>query len=272
MPELPEVETVCRGLENLLKRSPRLVEVQLERGDLRQPIRARDLKVLEGQNWLGVRRRAKYILFDFEKHVLINHLGMTGSWRLAAKGQEEKHDHLYLNWSGGLRLAFNDPRRFGMLQVVPRGNEMLAPVLKALGPEPLLKDFSPEWIFEKSRKRQTALKVWLMDQRNVVGVGNIYASEALFRAGVKPTRKTAKLTREEAKRLHQSVREVLLEAIDSGGSTIRDFRQADGGGGYFQQRLLVYDRADQPCRTCGGKISSQVLGGRSTYWCARCQK
>lgn len=272
MPELPEVETVRQGLENILPRPAVVEHAQLIRGDLRRPIKQNQVKVLEGQKILSLRRRAKYLLFDLEDSVMINHLGMTGSWRVAALGEEQKHDHFYLSISGGLRLAFNDPRRFGMLQVVKRGQEMKHPSLSSLGPEPLNPEFSADWIMQQTRKRQTALKVWLMDQKNVVGVGNIYASEALFLSGLKPERKAAKITASESERLVIAVHQVLNAAILAGGSTIKDFKQAGGTSGYFQNELKVYGRNKQACVVCKKPIQSKVVGGRNTFWCSKCQK
>ncbi|MGE0762168.1 MAG: bifunctional DNA-formamidopyrimidine glycosylase/DNA-(apurinic or apyrimidinic site) lyase [Bdellovibrionales bacterium] len=271
MPELPEVETVRRGLSEILSSQNRIQRAELICGDLRRQVSQAELDVLKGQKILNIRRRAKYLLMETEQHVLINHLGMTGSWRVAAEGFEQKHDHFYLWLQGGSRLAFNDPRRFGLLYVVARGDEKSDSRLASLGPEPLEPDFNADWVFARTRKKQTALKVWLMDQRNVVGVGNIYASEALYRAGLKPQRRSGRLTHVEGEKLVRSVRDILKAAIKKGGSTIRDFKQTGGTGGYFQNQLLVYDRADEPCRACKTLIRSQVIGGRSTYWCAQCQ-
>ena len=273
MPELPEVETVRQGLEKILFKGACIKRVQLLRGDLRRRVQPSQLQVLEGQTITGLRRRAKYLLFDTQDYVLINHLGMTGSWRVAAKGTEQKHDHFYLWLNNGLRLAFNDPRRFGLLQVTKQGEEMQDLSLSSLGPEPLdAKMFNADWIMSRTRKRQTPLKVWLMDQKNVVGVGNIYASEALFMAGLRPERKAARITKLESQQLVRSVREVLRAAIKQGGSTIKDFRQAEGLSGYFQNQLKVYGRKAEPCRQCQSPIRSKNLGGRSTYWCSSCQK
>ena len=204
---------------------------------------------------------------------MLSHLGMTGSWRQgeeSARAEGLLHDHVRMTFADGRQLIFNDPRRFGYLDWVT-GDEKSNAFLKHLGPEPLSEDFSGERLFRLLRKRKAAIKVLLMDQRIVVGVGNIYASESLFRAKVRPSRQGAKVTREECERIVASIREVLAEAIEAGGSTISDYRHADGSSGGFQDRFRVYDRKGQPCLVCGKKVSSRVMGGRSTYWCASCQ-
>ncbi len=273
MPELPEVETVKRGLEIILSHDQLIARVEVIRTDLRDKVSPKNLKSLEGQRICGVRRRAKYLLIETEQNLFVSHLGMTGSWRVAPSGDDRKHDHIYLHLNDGQRLAFNDPRRFGMAEVIPRGSEEKYKRFMNLGPEPLAQaDFSPEWVFAQTRGREACIKIWLMDQKNVVGVGNIYASEALFRAGVRPTRLAGKLKRLEAERLVPVIRQVLERAIEKGGSTIRDFRQAGGSEGYFQNEFMVYDRAGEPCRTCGTLIRQKVLGGRSSYWCPSCQR
>lgn len=269
MPELPEVETVCRGLDALLPTPCRVTAVDLQCGDLRQKVTAAELQSLEGEELVRIYRRAKYLLFEFRDHVLINHLGMTGSWRLG--DPERKHDHCWIRFAAGQRLVFNDPRRFGLLVVVKRGQELAHPMLRALGPEPLSEMFSSDYIFKSTRGRATSIKAWLMDQRRVVGVGNIYACEALFRAHIRPLRRAGTLKQTEAKALAKAVKAVLKVAIAKGGTTFRDFRQAGDRPGDFQDRLLVYDRRAQACRRCRTPIRHQVLVGRSTYWCPKCQ-
>jgi formamidopyrimidine-DNA glycosylase len=271
MPELPEVETVRQGLARVLSEPCKVTKIDLRCGDLRTQACAEDLHRLEGEDFVGIKRRAKYLLFEFRDHVLINHLGMTGSWREFRVGEERKHDHFLMSFSGGRQLVFNDPRRFGQLKVVARGEEMSQPCLKLLGPEPLEPDFNAEYLFKETRGRKAAIKVWLMDQRRVVGVGNIYACEALFRAGVRPGRPAGRISKAEAAAIVKGVRLVLSEAIRKGGTTFRDFAHLDGEGG-FQNRLRVYDRKAEPCRKCGSPIAHKVIGGRSTYWCRRCQR
>ncbi len=273
MPELPEVETVRSGLEKILRDDPVIEEIELKRADIRFPIPQDLPRVLKGQRVERVRRRAKYLLIDTPKGTLLNHLGMTGSWRLVNAGEEDIHDHCYIRLGSGRRLAFRDPRRFGMLDLIKPGQESSHVRLKGLGVEPLdAISFHGEFLHAISRKRKIAIKVFIMDQRVVVGVGNIYASEALFRAGLKPTRAAGRLSRHEADRLALACRSVLEEAILAGGSSIRDYRQAGGEEGGFQHAHQVYDRGGEPCRVCGAKIRSKVIGGRSTYWCPKCQK
>lgn len=272
MPELPEVETVCRGLNRIIPPRSQLAEVQVHRGDLRKPVDEVKMRALIGQPLLGVRRRAKYLLFDFPDRVLINHLGMTGSWRRLRPGEDKKHDHCLLRFSNGTDVVFNDPRRFGVLEVVDRGAESAHPSLRSLGPEPLSPAFNAEYVFRSIRKRKTSIKSWLMDQRRVVGVGNIYACEALFRAGIRPQRAAGKLSRAEAAGLVKGVRGVLRAAIGKGGTTFRDFKQAGGEAGGYYGNLAVYDRKGKPCRKCKAPIRHAMIAGRSTYWCRECQK
>lgn len=273
MPELPEVETVRSGLESLLADHPRISRVELIRGDLRRPVLAAELEVLENQIIHRVRRRAKYLLFDSGDHILLSHLGMTGSWRFAPLGEEKKHDHCYIHFADGRRLAFHDPRRFGLLTVIRRENELEHQTMAGLGPEPLdSRVFNAKWIYSRTRKRKTAIKIWLMDQRHVVGVGNIYASEALFLAGIRPKRLAHRTSEDDSRRLLKAVRTVLSRAIRHGGTTLRDYRQAGGGSGDYQQRLRVYGRNQQPCHKCHAPIQKAVIGGRSTFWCPRCQR
>lgn len=271
MPELPEIETVRKGLENILKNQPVIKRVILKRADIRFPIPPTLPKRLANQPITSVRRRAKYLLIETPKVILLSHLGMTGSWRIAT--DEDKHDHCYIELADGRKLAFCDPRRFGLLDLVEIGGEEKHPRLKELGPEPLdTKTFTTAYLFQTSRKRKVATKVFIMNQNIVVGVGNIYASEALFRAGIRPTRQASQLTQEECGRLVKVIREVLVESIKAGGSTISDYRQAGGEEGGFQLTFQVYDRASEPCLKCKKPLRSKIVGGRSTYWCSHCQK
>jgi formamidopyrimidine-DNA glycosylase len=272
MPELPEVETVRDGLEKLFGRGAVIASVRLMRPDIRFVI-PRDLPAkLAHQPILGVRRRAKYLLVETANGTLLCHLGMTGTWRLAPPGGEDKHDHCYIELADGRRLAFRDPRRFGMLDWIARGEEDRHPRLKDLGPEPLDEQgWSADYLHRVSRGRRVAIKVFIMNQKYLVGVGNIYASEALFRARIRPAKHAGKLTRAECERLTPAVRDVLREAIAAGGSSISDFKGAGGAEGYFQKTFRVYDRAGEPCAVCGTPIKSKVLGGRSTFWCPKCQ-
>jgi len=275
MPELPEVETVRSGLAELLSQKPTIKRVKLTRKDIRFPIPKNFAKSLEGQTITGVKRRAKYLLIETPKVSLLSHLGMTGSWRVETPEtlQAGPHDHCFIELSDGRQLIYRDPRRFGVLDLVEPGAEETHLRLKALGPEPLDQNaFTADYLYEFSRKRKTAIKVFIMDQRVVVGVGNIYASEALFRAKIRPQKLAGKITKHEAARLIEAIQQTLSEAIRAGGSSIRDYKNAGGEEGSFQQSHQVYERAGEPCRVCGTAIRSKVLGGRSTYWCPHCQK
>ncbi|WP_413293674.1 bifunctional DNA-formamidopyrimidine glycosylase/DNA-(apurinic or apyrimidinic site) lyase [Bdellovibrio sp. HCB185ZH] len=272
MPELPEVEVVRKGLEQILKKEPTLLDIELKRPDLRDPIPLKKLKTLIGQKVRRVERRAKYLLIWTDKGGMLSHLGMTGTWRVAEEGDERLHDHIYLHFSGGLRLAYRDPRRFGIFDFVAADDVAAHPRLKILGPEPLSAEFSGESLWQSLRNKQIALKVAIMDQKVVVGVGNIYASEALFAAKIKPTLPAKKLSLERANLLVKEIRRILAESIKKGGSSISDFAQTSGESGYFQNTFKVYDRAGQPCVVCKQQIKSKVMGGRNTFWCGHCQK
>lgn len=276
MPELPEVETVRSGLELLLEKHPVIKRVKLMRADIRFPIPKDFAKMLEGQTIRSVRRRAKYLLIETDRVTLLSHLGMTGSWRIESehsiKASVGPHDHCFIELSDQRILIYRDPRRFGVLDLIRPGEEETHLRLRQLGPEPLDSEkFNAESFYQNSRKRKVALKVFIMDQRIVVGVGNIYASEALFRARIKPQKQAGRMSRDESLRLVAAIREVLEQAIRAGGSSIRDYKNADGESGSFQASHQVYERAGDPCATCGRSIRSKVLGGRSTYWCPHCQ-
>ena len=226
-----------------------------------------------GRRITGVERRAKYLLLRLEGELtLILHLGMSGSLRvLPADTPRRLHDHLDLVLDNGQALRFNDPRRFGSLHWTCEDPE-LHPLLRHLAPEPLGPGFTTDYLWRVTRRRRVSIKQLLMNARLVVGVGNIYASEALFRAGVRPRRQARGLTRDEVARLVDAVRSVLAMAIEVGGTTLRDYVGADGTPGYFRQRLYVYERGGEPCRVCGQAVRHAVQGQRSTYWCATCQR
>jgi len=270
MPELPEVEVVKRGLEKILEHHPVLEKVELMRKDLRDPMPAKKLSTLVGGKILSVERRAKYLLIWTDRGGMLSHLGMTGTWRVAPPGDERLHDHIYLHFSGDLRLAYRDPRRFGVFDFMAVGKTH--PKLLELGPEPFDKSFTGESLWNSLRGKKVNLKVAIMDQKVVVGVGNIYASEALFAAGIKPSLKAEKLSVARAEILVKEIRRILKNSIEQGGSSISDFAQASGESGYFQTLFKVYDRAGEPCSVCKTKLKSTVMGGRSTYWCPNCQK
>jgi formamidopyrimidine-DNA glycosylase len=266
MPELPEVETVRRTLE------PRVVGRTIERvrvreARLRRTVPPELARHLAGRTILGVRRLGKYLLFDLDDGaVWLVHLGMTGSLATAASARE-RHDHVEIELRGGIRLVYNDARRFGLMLV---GKGPL-PELEKLGVDPLSDAFTAAYLKSICAGRKRPIKNLLMDQQLVAGLGNIYASEILFRAGVKPGRQSQRLRRRELAEIREATRVVLAEAIHCGGSSISDYRDGEGRPGYFQLRLDVYDRAGEPCRRCESKIRSRVLSGRSTFYCPRCQ-
>jgi formamidopyrimidine-DNA glycosylase len=269
MPELPEVENVKLSLEGLGAQGQVFAKVELRRKDLRTRMQPEMAKKLAGQTVREIRRRAKFLLFETDEYVVLSHLGMTGSWRQIKEEEYEKHDHVVFHFKSGLTLVFNDPRRFGVLEILrkPANSKWL----NHLGREPLAEDFSAEYLFSESRRIKAPVKNFIMDQKRVVGVGNIYASEALFRAAIKPTRQAGKITKAEAVRLVKAIKTVLLEAIAAGGSTIRDYKNGNGESGQFQQRFAVYGRAGEKCVRCGGTVKSKFLAGRNTYWCPSCQ-
>ena len=270
MPELPEVETTRRGIRTALR--GRLVAgFELRQHRLRWPVDRALARVLPGQQVRDVRRRAKYLLIELERGTLIAHLGMSGSLRVVPPGTPWKpHDHYEIRLDSGRSLRFNDPRRFGCLQWTT-GDPLEHPLLVSLGPEPLGSEFDGDYLADRARGRRVSVKQFLLDQRIVVGVGNIYASEALFRAGIHPRRAAGRVSRERYAGLARAVREVLEDAIRQGGTTLRDYVSADGTPGYFRQKLFVYERAGEPCRRCGTRIRRFAQGQRSTYFCPTCQ-
>jgi len=272
MPELPEVETVRRGLVAVLGKRAVIAQVILRRADLRAPIPPDLPRRLRGQPILGIRRRAKYLLWDTPAAILLCHLGMTGTWRVAAPGDDRDHDHCLLELTDGRRLVYRDPRRFGCLDLVSPGAETAHPRLRDLGPEPLAVDFTAAYLHAATRGRRAPIKTLIMDQAIVVGVGNIYAAEALFRAGIRPGAAAGRISLAACTRLVAAIRTVLEAAIAAGGSTISDFRQAGGDAGYFQHDFRVYGRAGQACVQCATILRESTLGGRTSVWCATCQR
>jgi formamidopyrimidine-DNA glycosylase len=270
MPELPEVETTRRGL------APHLVGRQvtgatLRRLNLRWPIAAEISTELPGQAIAAVCRRAKYLLIEVRTGSALLHLGMSGSLRvLPAATPHGIHDHVDLALDSGKILRFNDPRRFGCLLWQPAGT--VHPLLAELGPEPLSDAFDGDHLWRLSRGRSAPVKTFVMDQSIVVGVGNIYAAEALFRAGIAPRRAAGQVSRARYGALAEAVKVILAHAIRRGGTTLRDFLAPDGAPGYFEQELFVYGRGGALCRTCGTGLRSGLLGQRATVWCPRCQR
>jgi formamidopyrimidine-DNA glycosylase len=271
VPELPEVETTRRGIEpHTLGR--RLATVRVHEPRLRWPVEPALPSEAAGQTVQAVRRRAKYLLLDLERGSLMLHLGMSGSLRVMDSATARLlHDHVDFELDSGQTLRFNDPRRFGSLHWLAAGEETGHPLLRHLGPEPLDDAFDGEVLHRAARGRRVAIKQFIMDSHVVVGVGNIYASEALFQAGVRPGRAARSLSRADCQRLATQIREVLGMAIRAGGTTLRDYVNADGTPGYFRQKLYVYERAGEPCRRCDEPIRQRVQGQRSTYYCSRCQ-
>jgi formamidopyrimidine-DNA glycosylase len=239
---------------------------------LRWPIAPNFEAAIRGQTVRSVERRAKYILIRVDAGTVILHLGMSGSLRLVKQDTPPKsHDHWDIRVDGGWVLRFHDPRRFGSLHWTET-DPTLHPLLAKLAPEPLSRAFDGEYLYRATRKRSVALKQFIMNSHVVVGVGNIYASEALFRARISPRRAARRLTRKEAGALAQAIKDVLGAAIKIGGTTLRDYVNADGAPGYFRQKLFVYERAGAACRVCRSAVKQFVQGQRSTYWCSTCQR
>ena len=299
MPELPEVETVRRGLQPAME-GAKLVKVEARRKDLRFPFQKDFVARLEGQTVTGLGRRAKYLMVDLASgDVLLMHLGMSGSFRVIKpdneaapgefhypRGKDSTHDHVLFRMSSGADIVFNDPRRFGYMKVIARNALEDEPLLRDLGPEPLGNEFDAAMLARSCEGKTTSLKAALLDQRVVAGLGNIYVCEALHRSHLSPRRIAATLATkgrkgvgggeptDHAKRLVSAIHTVLNDAIKAGGSSLRDHRQTSGELGYFQHSFRVYDREGETCQTagCGGIVRRFVQNGRSTFWCPKCQK
>ncbi|MFZ0845173.1 MAG: bifunctional DNA-formamidopyrimidine glycosylase/DNA-(apurinic or apyrimidinic site) lyase [Pseudolabrys sp.] len=287
MPELPEVETVRRGLAPAME-GARFTKVEVRHRGLRWPIAKDFEKRITGKTLEGLGRRAKYLLADLSSgDVLIMHLGMSGSFRVDdakiakyhhEKSKDAKHDHVVFQMSNGATVTFNDPRRFGSMKLVARAKLGDEPLLRSIGPEPLGNEFDAGMLAASCAGKKTSLKAALLDQRVVAGLGNIYVCEALFRARLSPKRQSATIADRNGKpngravALVEAIKAVLHDAIKAGGSSLRDHRRADGSLGDFQHNFLVYDREGAPCPGCKGKIKRIVQTGRSTFYCPSCQK
>ena len=271
MPELPEVETTRRGIEpHLVGR--RIADVVVRYGRLRWPVPAELESELPGRRIDAVQRRGKYLLLRAGDGTVILHLGMSGSLRvLPADEHPQRHDHADLVLDDGQCLRFRDPRRFGSV-LWTRSNPLEHKLLRSLGPEPLTDDFDGGWLHARSQHRKVAVKQFIMNSHTVVGVGNIYANEALHRAGIDPRRAAGRISAKRYQILADRIQQTLEEAITSGGTTLRDFTGSDGKPGYFRQELLVYGRAGLPCSSCGEPIERIVQGARATYFCTVCQR
>lgn len=269
MPELPEVETTRRGIAPVL--TGRTASGAIVRNArLRQPIPDDLAAHIAGQALIAVERRAKYLLLRFTTGSVVIHLGMSGSLRIVPATQPaEKHDHADLCFDD-MVLRLRDPRRFGLIVWQP--GDTPHPLLAGLGIEPLEASFDGPWLYRASRERRTPVKLFIMDGAIVVGIGNIYASESLFRAGIDPTTPVGKLGPRRCARLASSIRETLHDALAAGGSTLRDFVGSNGAPGYFQQQYFVYGRDGEPCRQCGSTIRKRIMGQRATFYCPHCQR
>jgi formamidopyrimidine-DNA glycosylase len=299
MPELPEVETVRRGLQPAMEGS-KILKAEARRKDLRFPFQKDFVARLEGQTVTGLGRRAKYLMADLASgDVLLMHLGMSGSFRVVAgdskiapgkfhhpRSEDRAHDHVLFHMSSGATIVFNDPRRFGYMKIFARDKIEDEPLLQGLGPEPLGNEFDASMLARACANKKTSLKAALLDQRVVAGLGNIYVCEALFRAHLSPRRLAATLATKKtkgapggeptdyAKRLVEAIHAVLNQAIKAGGSSLRDHRQTSGELGYFQHSFQVYDREGETCQSprCGGIVRRFTQNGRSTFWCPKCQR
>ena len=271
MPELPEVETTRRGVEPYVV-GRRIVALAVHEPRLRWRVPEELPAQLAGQRVERAGRRAKYLLIELSGGTLLLHLGMSGSLRvLPAETPRVEHDHLDLVLDSGLALRFNDPRRFGSLHYTT-GDPQAHPLLASLAPEPFDPAFDAEYLWKITRRRRVSIKQLIMNSRLVVGVGNIYANEALYRAGIHPLRAAGRIARSRFAPLVDSIRAVLTDALAEGGTTLRNYVDGDGNPGYFRQSLNVYERAGEPCKRCGQPIRERVVGQRATYFCASCQR
>ena len=271
MPELPEVETTLRGVSAHILDTA-ILQVNIRNPNLRWPIPAQLAQSLKQQHFTRIRRRAKYLLLSTARGTLIIHLGMSGSLRIVPHNTPyDKHDHFELCFANDRALRLKDPRRFGAV-LWTEDNIEKHPLLAHLGPEPLAPEFNAGYLFQRSRGRKTNIKQFIMDSKVVVGIGNIYANEALFASSINPKRAAGRISRARYEELCQNVRKILTEAIRQGGTTLKDFTGGDGKPGYFKQKLQVYGRKNQPCIQCGHTLREIRLNNRSTVYCTHCQK
>ena len=271
MPELPEVETTRIGIAPYVV-GETIIDVIVRNARLRWPVPKQLKKTLCKQTIQKLKRRAKYLLFHADKGCLLLHLGMSGSLRIVDKNTPPgKHDHVDLVFNSGKCLRFRDPRRFGSIHWT-QDNPHQHKLIHHLGPEPLSDDLNGDYLFQKSRNRTQAIKTFIMDSRNIVGVGNIYANEALFSAGIHPKRKAGSVAKARYEKLARAIKTVLSQALAKGGTTLRDFVNSEGNPGYFQQELQVYGRAGGPCLNCDSIIKTERLRQRSTFYCTNCQR
>jgi len=271
MPELPEVETTRRGLAPLVE-GQTIERVDIRQPQLRWPV-APELARLAGETVRALERRAKWLIWRFDRGSLLWHLGMSGSfrgWHRTAK--PGKHDHIDVTIGTGRVIRYTDPRRFGAVLWQPGNDPQRHPRLAGLGPEPLGEDFDGDWLWRRSRGRRGSIKQFIMDGAVVVGVGNIYAAEALFTAGIHPRRAAGRVSRERHALLAEAIRNTLTRAIEVGGTSLRDFTVGDGTPGYFGQELKVYGKSGRPCPACGKALKGAVIGQRATVWCPACQR
>lgn len=283
MPELPEVETVMRGLDPVMRDSV-IASVDVNRPDLRWPFPVDMKQRLDGARVVGLRRRSKYVLIDLDRgETLIVHLGMSGRMLVTgamiggfhhAHVAPEKHDHVVFHMQDGARVTFNDPRRFGAMDMVATDQLEQHKFFAKMGPEPLSNSFDAAYLYDSLKGRKSPIKSALLDQRIVAGLGNIYVCEVLFRTGISPLRKAGTLKKQQTEALVPAIRQVLEDAILAGGSSLKDFRRADGELGYFQHRFNVYDQEGAPCPTpeCSGEVKRVIQSGRSSFYCPICQR
>lgn len=275
MPELPEVETTKRGLSPAIV-GKKLINAEIFNPNLRWKIPDFLPQMIVGRTIATINRRAKYLLFEFDHGAMMIHLGMSGSLRVSSqKSTKKKHDHVIFSLEGGIFLHYHDPRRFGSILWLDRalsGELMDHPLLSNLGPEPLEKGFTGKHLYEQSRGKNTPIKLFLMNNAIVVGIGNIYANESLFLSGIHPKRAAGRISLSRYDELAKQAKYVLRKAINQGGTTLRDFVNGTGEPGYFAQSLHVYDRADKACTTCSAPIRKITLGQRASYYCPTCQR